>query len=138
MKRTIGKTCAECPANCCIFGTGDRVLKVKKFLEGYMTTDSVNSRCENLTPQKTCRLWGTPKLPVECRVHVCHNRHFSEEEIAKIDSICDDVECANCKTKWLVNHRKNFRTDIWECEVCGEVYVWNVTVTKGVKVKKNG
>ena len=65
MTKKLGSTCAECPSNCCTFGNGSRILKVGKFLEDYMTTSTINARCENLTKAHKCKVWGTPQLPVE-------------------------------------------------------------------------
>ena len=126
MKQKIGNTCKECPANCCHFGTGEYILPVKKFLAGYMTTDSFNTRCENLTSKNNCKVWGTPKLPIECRVHVCHNRYFSKEEIARINEV-EDWSCINCGTKWMLHRRVTRTTDTYECEVCGEVHEWKLS-----------
>lgn len=132
--KKLGKTCAECPANCCTFGTGERVLKVSKFLEGYMTTDSVNTCCENLTPQHTCKLWGTPKLPVECRVHVCHNRSFSKDEVIRIDSVDPDKTCTYCGAQWVLT---SYKGGVFKemCEICGDEYTWTVKRTGNANPK---
>jgi hypothetical protein len=136
--KKLGTTCAECPANCCTFGTGERVLKVYEFLEGYMTYDSINTRCENLTPKRTCKLWGTTKLPVECRVHVCHNRSFSKEEVERIKSVDSDKHCIHCGVEWTLTSYKNgvFKE---MCEVCGDEYTWTVkhTGTPNPKLRKH-
>jgi len=114
------KSCQECEQKCCKTGPGPyKTLSVEDYLENFSLSEAYNTRCKNLSLSGKCKAWGTDKLPIECRVHVCTSRSFSKKELATINKVTD-FSCAMCHAQYILEH-ENF---VGECEVCEHKWKW--------------
>jgi len=83
-------SCQKCKTKCCRTGPGPvwKKMKVHKYLDNFSTPTVYNRVCENFQVKTGhCALWGTPKLPVECRVYVCTTRSYTKKELSDIRAI---------------------------------------------------
>ena len=90
MTSALVSSCSDCKTKCCKFGPGPyKRLPPHEFLENYGSIDGYNTRCNKLTNSGKCKLWGTPVLPIECRIFVCQNKKFTKKELKSISDIVD-------------------------------------------------
>jgi len=137
------KSCSDCPYNCCKIGPGPhKVLAPEEYLCGWSNPDGYNTKCEGLTKDGKCKYWGTNRLPIECRTHVCNNKIFTKAELEVIAGIStEQAPCDNCGALYLLG-KSNGRNGAgriwwWECEVCGFKLEWTKTARKfGKRSKK--
>jgi len=130
------KSCKDCKTKCCKTGPGPyKTYKVETYLGRFETAEGYNTKCENLMSNGNCKLWGTPRLPEECRIHVCTVRQFSKDELKKINQVTD-FECDNCSSEWtryLGKRNGNFH---YLCEICDHRWKYTEsTVRQGKKIE---
>lgn len=82
-------SCNDCKTKCCKIGPGPYVvLRPSEFLEKFEMPENYNTVCKNFNlEQEKCRVWGTYRLPIECRLYVCHLRSYTENELDEIKAI---------------------------------------------------
>jgi len=118
-------SCSECKNPCCKTGPGPwTAIPAEDYLDGFGTVAVYNKKCVALTDEGTCSYWKTPSLPVECRIHTCSLRTFSDDELSVIRNI-QEFECENCGCEWIIRTyvgENQFRDT---CEACGYVMRWD-------------
>jgi len=128
-------SCSDCKTVCCKFGPGPyRVLEPTAFLDEYGLPEAYNTKCSGLTDDSKCSYWDTPKLPVECRWHICSVRTFSQKEFEEMDTIREE-ECENCKRDWtqIIYTDDNGICKRW-CTACGWEETWEFLDEKPGKI----
>jgi len=129
-------SCKECEVPCCQTGPGPhKNITPEDYLENFGDIASYNTKCMALTAEGACNLWGTPDLPMACRVYVCQSKSYSKEELIKIDEVFDR-ECPTCGCEWV---RGTYQGKIYHdiCEVCGYTGKWTKeVVSRGRKKRK--
>lgn len=88
------KSCSECKTPCCRVGPGPYVAKpFPEYYENSAIYKGYNTKCEWFDEETSkCTVWGTKKLPVECKIYVCTSREYSKEELQKIKRITDRLD----------------------------------------------
>jgi hypothetical protein len=134
-KPKLINSCADCKFCCCRCGPGPyKLLSPEDYLEDFGAYHGYNTQCLALNEDNTCRIWGTPKLPVACRAHVCSNKIFTKEELETIEKIDDDAECNNCGAPYMlftrIGKKAKWHRSRWECELCGQTNHWKAYVVR--------
>ena len=119
------KSCKDCSGVCCKTGPGPHeAIPPHDYLGSFGGTYVYNKKCDRLSDDNKCGLWGTKDFPEECRVYVCQNRQFTKRELHLIDNVVN-IECENCGCEWGIGEYKD-DGDIYvnSCEVCGWKNTW--------------
>lgn len=126
MEHVLVSSCEDCKQKCCQFGPGPyKILAPEKFLENYNYADAYNTKCAALTSDGRCSVWGTEDFPIACRVHVCTNRSFTEEELKKIDQVNHERECDECDASYVLTYYdEKIKAWVDECESCSNKIGW--------------
>ena len=78
------KSCKECKDKCCKSGPGPyKKVSAQVFLGNFGEFENYNVECEAFVNNR-CAYWGSDLLPHECKVFICSQRSFTENEISKI------------------------------------------------------
>jgi len=77
-------SCKDCKTKCCSVGPGPyKRIHPEVFLLNYGENDNYNKKCMWFRNEQ-CMVWGTDKMPLDCKIFVCSNRKFSEAELDNI------------------------------------------------------
>jgi len=84
--------CGDCKTKCCRAGPGPyKKMPPEMFLANYGEFENYNVQCEAFVDEK-CSLWGTPEMPLECRIFVCPTKTYTDLELNKIAKLTGRVE----------------------------------------------
>lgn len=120
------KSCKNCKNKCCQTGPGPHVeVESEEYLENFGTAEAYNTKCVELTDCGKCNAWGTNSLPSACRVYVCQNREYSDDELETINHVTEqeDFPCPNCGSVVYLYFEE--KEDLCECEACRYKWYWS-------------
>jgi len=79
--------CKDCQVKCCSAGPGPyKTVDPEVWLLNFGEHNMYNKKCSEFINGK-CNLWGSPRMPLECRVYVCSSRSFSIDELKEISNL---------------------------------------------------
>lgn len=126
-------SCKDCKTPCCRKGPAPhKPIPAEEYIEYYGDLETYGKKCVHYKRGK-CLVWETPLHPLECRVHVCHNRKYSEEELQQIDNCTAEVECPDCDMGYVYYMDTVGDTRVYQCPNCDAVILFS---TKVVRRKK--
>lgn len=79
--------CKDCKTKCCSVGPGPyKRIDPEVFLLNEGEYNNYNKMCTHFINDK-CGLWGSPRMPLECRIYVCSSKSFSIDELTEIKNL---------------------------------------------------